>query len=283
MMDVFDFHKTEYLSEEIEVLVGHGSLKIYGKPDCPFVLRHPSGGSYSRRVLFWCEEEALAAGYRPCAVCMKERHQLWKAGWLMPRTLEVVEPEYFDGPGLCTVCLTDDSRKTLKLEMLRYLDSDCAFIYRSDWSCYELAQFKIGGDYCIANLLSCGETWGRVVVWDYVRDRVVHMTAAPHVRCSALFDGQVISMYQANHWYEVGDMDFPAGGPSHELDIPNGALWYSAIPLGVIDPDYEPDLYLLPLPVPDGADDDPNCFDIRAEGGTPVFRAGAAEYRLNSL
>ena len=55
------------------------------------------------------------------------------------------------------------------------------------------------------------------------------------------------------------------------------------MPLGVIDPKYEPDLYLLPLPVPENANDDPNCFDIRAEGGTLVFRAGAAEYRLDSL
>lgn len=72
------FPKLHY-PEGREPLVGHGSLKIYGKPYCPFVLRHPSGGLYARRVLFWCEEEALAAGYRPCAVCMKE-HRCGKRG-----------------------------------------------------------------------------------------------------------------------------------------------------------------------------------------------------------
>lgn len=188
------FPKLHY-PEGRELLVGHGSLKIYGKLDCPFVLRHPSGGSYSRRVLFWCEEEALAAGYRPCAVCMKEHHQLWKAGWLISRTLEVVEPEYFDKPGLCTVCLSDGSRKTLALKLLRALEPDRDDIYENGWSCYEQAKFKIEGDYCIATLSMWGGFWGRVIVWDYIHDQVAHLTAAPFALCSAVFHGQVVSMY----------------------------------------------------------------------------------------
>jgi len=36
-------------------------------------------GYYVRhRVFFADEATAIAAGYRPCAVCMKERYLLWK-------------------------------------------------------------------------------------------------------------------------------------------------------------------------------------------------------------
>ena len=53
--------------------------------------------------------------------------------------------------------------------------------------------------------------------------------------------------------------------------------------VGDSGPEYEPDLCLLPLPVPDDAGDAPNRFDIRAVGGTLVFRAEAVGYRLDSL
>ena len=58
---------------------GHKRLKIYGRLDCPSALRHIARGAYVKhRVFFADEQTAVAAGYRPCAVCMKEAYLLWK-------------------------------------------------------------------------------------------------------------------------------------------------------------------------------------------------------------
>ena len=56
------------------VLGGNKRLKIYGKLSCK------SGKKMKRenRVFFGNEEEALAAGYRPCARCMWKEYQAWK-------------------------------------------------------------------------------------------------------------------------------------------------------------------------------------------------------------
>ncbi len=63
---------------------GHKGLKIYGRLDCPSALRHIRKGGYvSHRVFFKDESTALAAGYRPCGICMKEHYQLWKEGRLI--------------------------------------------------------------------------------------------------------------------------------------------------------------------------------------------------------
>lgn len=274
-----DSNETEYPSEEVELLVSHGSLKIYGKPDCVFVLRHPTGGSYARRRFFGCEKEALAAGYRPCAICMEKHHRLWKAGKLMTHALHI-------GPGLSfnelwTVYLANGEHRTLTREAVKQLDEFNA--YSRDWNFYDMAKFKFQDDYCIITLLGEAGYWGRVIVWDYVQNHILHLTAAPFAQCSTVFKGQVVSLYEVYHWYEAIYIELSDEGPSQELDIPNGSLWYSAVPLGVIDPEYEPDLYLLPLPVPDCEDDEPDCFDIRVEGDTLIFQAGTAEYRLDSL
>ena len=58
---------------------GHRKLKIYGRLDCPSALRHISNGHYiQHRVFFANEDDAVAAGYRPCCVCMKEAYRKWK-------------------------------------------------------------------------------------------------------------------------------------------------------------------------------------------------------------
>lgn len=68
-----------YFSEQKGILGGHKGLKIYGRLDCPSALRHIAHGGYVKhRVFFADEETAVAAGYRPCAVCMKEQYALWK-------------------------------------------------------------------------------------------------------------------------------------------------------------------------------------------------------------
>jgi methylphosphotriester-DNA--protein-cysteine methyltransferase len=60
-------------------LGGHKRLKIYGKLDCPNALRWINKGKYLKyRVFFADEEAAIAAGYRPCAICMKSKYLKWK-------------------------------------------------------------------------------------------------------------------------------------------------------------------------------------------------------------
>lgn len=62
------------------LLGGHRRTKLYGRLDCPSALRAIAAGGYiSHRVFFADEETAIAAGYRPCAVCMPEKYRRWKA------------------------------------------------------------------------------------------------------------------------------------------------------------------------------------------------------------
>jgi len=69
----------EYLSEEKGSLGGHKVQKIYGRLDCPSALRYIAKGQYvQHRVFFKDEETAIAAGYRPCGICMKEKYRIWK-------------------------------------------------------------------------------------------------------------------------------------------------------------------------------------------------------------
>ena len=69
----------EYLSNNPGTLGGNKKLKIYGRLDCPSAKRWIEKGYYiSNRVFFENEEIAIAAGYRPCAVCMPNEYQEWK-------------------------------------------------------------------------------------------------------------------------------------------------------------------------------------------------------------
>lgn len=59
---------------------GHRGSRIYGRLDCPAALRAIARGGYVRhRVFFADEATAIAAGYRPCAVCCPERYRRWKS------------------------------------------------------------------------------------------------------------------------------------------------------------------------------------------------------------
>ena len=59
-------------------LGGNRASKIYGRLDCPSAIRARAGGYAKRRVFFADEATAIAAGYRPCAVCMREEYRGWK-------------------------------------------------------------------------------------------------------------------------------------------------------------------------------------------------------------
>lgn len=57
---------------------GNRASRIYGRLDCPSAIRALARGYAKRRVFFADEATAIAAGYRPCAVCMPEEYGRWK-------------------------------------------------------------------------------------------------------------------------------------------------------------------------------------------------------------
>ncbi|MFN0030447.1 MAG: Ada metal-binding domain-containing protein [Acidimicrobiales bacterium] len=58
---------------------GHRRSRIYGRLDCPTALRALARGGYvAHRVFFLDESYAVAAGYRPCAVCLPNEYRQWK-------------------------------------------------------------------------------------------------------------------------------------------------------------------------------------------------------------
>ena len=59
---------------------GHRRGKLYGRLDCPSALRAIARGGYvTHRVFFADQQTAVAAGYRPCATCCRDRYDAWKA------------------------------------------------------------------------------------------------------------------------------------------------------------------------------------------------------------
>ena len=59
---------------------GHRQARIYGRLDCPSARRAIARGGYvAHRVFFADEPAAVAAGYRPCAVCLPGAYAAWKA------------------------------------------------------------------------------------------------------------------------------------------------------------------------------------------------------------
>lgn len=67
-----------YPSRMRGALGGHRGGKIYGRLDCRAALQAIARGGYAKqRVFFRDESTAVAAGYRPCAVCMPEAYSAW--------------------------------------------------------------------------------------------------------------------------------------------------------------------------------------------------------------
>jgi len=81
-------------------LGGHFSDKIYGRLDCSIALRAIANGGYvANRVFFADEEAAIAARFRPCFYCMRERYRMWKRGGAVgtPDYPWLIEPANSDG------------------------------------------------------------------------------------------------------------------------------------------------------------------------------------------
>ncbi len=69
----------EYASHHPGTIGGNRRTRIYGRLDCPAALRAIARGGYIKhRVFFASEEDARAAGYRPCAVCLPAAYATWK-------------------------------------------------------------------------------------------------------------------------------------------------------------------------------------------------------------
>ncbi|WP_433343527.1 Ada metal-binding domain-containing protein [Streptomyces sp. CA-253872] len=70
-----------YLSDVPGRLGGYRRGRVYGRLDCPSALRHLARGHYAAwRVFFEDRETAVAAGYRPCAVCLPALYRRWRDG-----------------------------------------------------------------------------------------------------------------------------------------------------------------------------------------------------------
>ncbi|SDH13760.1 Ada metal-binding domain-containing protein [Nonomuraea jiangxiensis] len=68
-----------YPSPTPGALGGHRRGRLYGRLDCPSALRALARGGYQRQRVFFADETtALAAGYRPCAVCLPDEYAHWK-------------------------------------------------------------------------------------------------------------------------------------------------------------------------------------------------------------
>jgi methylphosphotriester-DNA--protein-cysteine methyltransferase len=68
-----------YQSETKGALGGNSRLGIYGELDCWSARAALAKGYAKIRVFFADEVTAVAAGYRPCGKCMRERYREWKA------------------------------------------------------------------------------------------------------------------------------------------------------------------------------------------------------------
>jgi hypothetical protein len=62
-------------------LGGYRKDRRYGRLDCKAARRAlDNGGGYAQQRVFFADEAtAIAAGYRPCAVCMPAEYKAWKA------------------------------------------------------------------------------------------------------------------------------------------------------------------------------------------------------------
>ncbi len=68
-----------YLSCVPGIVGGQRGGKLYGRLECRAALQAIARGGYVKhRVFFQNEATAIAAGYRPCAVCMPEEYAVWK-------------------------------------------------------------------------------------------------------------------------------------------------------------------------------------------------------------
>ena len=75
-----------YQSLKKGTLGGHRKDKIYGTLNCAGAARWIARAYYiKQRVFFTDEKTAIAAGYRPCYECLREKYKQWKAAGNLQR------------------------------------------------------------------------------------------------------------------------------------------------------------------------------------------------------
>jgi methylated-DNA-[protein]-cysteine S-methyltransferase len=63
------------------LLGGHRGNRVYGRLDCAGAASWIARGHYVKNRVFFSDEAiAIAAGFRPCGGCMRERYAEWKQG-----------------------------------------------------------------------------------------------------------------------------------------------------------------------------------------------------------
>jgi methylphosphotriester-DNA--protein-cysteine methyltransferase len=83
---LLDAQRRSYESPVPGLLGGHRRDRVYGRLDCPAAARAIARGGYvANRVFFADESTAVAAGFRPCAVCLPEEYRRWRAGQDQPK------------------------------------------------------------------------------------------------------------------------------------------------------------------------------------------------------
>ena len=85
MYRLLDESGCEIISEVPGTLGGYRVKKVYGRLDCWAAVAALPNYSKSR-VFFLDEATAIAAGYRPCAKCMKNRYNEWNKGGIIGST-----------------------------------------------------------------------------------------------------------------------------------------------------------------------------------------------------
>ena len=69
----------QFQGKKFKLIDCNRKIKIYGRLDCPSAKNWIEKGYYiSNRVFFENEDIAIAAGYRPCAICMPNEYKKWK-------------------------------------------------------------------------------------------------------------------------------------------------------------------------------------------------------------
>ena len=119
---LIDSNGKEYFSDAPGTLGGNKKLKIYGKLDCPSAKRWIDKGYYVKnRVFFETEEIAIAAGYRPCAICMEDKYNEWKKSLyeekpFIPRELSYEMKSYYEDT-YGKIVVEDNKVKHIKIKI----------------------------------------------------------------------------------------------------------------------------------------------------------------------
>ena len=245
----------EYLSETKGAYGGHKGLKIYGRLDCSSARRYIDQGKYVKhRVFFADQETALAAGYRPCGVCMKEHYQLWKKGKLMESILQVIP--VMNGSCICKVKMFNGTERELFMDQIH--NEQILERLRNGVEYYEIVPVE---NYCVIVLQDEKFQWGYTLVWDCIEDKIVYLTNTPYTITSTVINNNVVNLYLVQYWGHPADW------------------WYSISPLNKIDPEYEPDIVPLKISADKYRGDD-TCF-ISERNGKIYFHVGKQVDRVS--